>query len=222
MALTVYGSNVSPFVRKVLVVLAEKGAEFTLDPVNPFSPPPDFADISPLKRIPVLRDSDVPEPNTLPDSSVICDYLDRKFPNPPLYPGDAFARARAMWFEEYADTVLGQTVGPGLFFERIVKKLLGQKPDEGVCAVTMNDKLPPLFDYLEKEIGGNAYLVGNAFSIADIGVCTMLVNMQHAGETVDARRWPKFAAYSANILARPSFAKCVEAESRFIARVRGS
>jgi len=222
MALIVYGSNVSPFVRKVLVVLAEKGAEYTLDPVNPFSPPPGFTDISPLKRIPVLRDTDRSEPNTLPDSSVICDYLDRKFPTPPLYPQEAFARARALWFEEYADSVLAQSIGPGLFFERIVKKLLGQTPDESVCAVTMNDKLPPLFDYLEKQIGASAYLVGDAFSIADIAVCTMLVNMRHAGEAVDAKRWPRFAAYSANILARPSFAKCVEGEARFIARVRGS
>src|SRR5277367_6782761 len=101
MALIVYGANVSPFVRKVRIVLAEKGAEYKLEPVTPFSPPPDFLAISPMKRIPVLRDTDLPEPNTLPDSSAIADYLEHKHPTPPLYPRDAFARAQALWFEEY-------------------------------------------------------------------------------------------------------------------------
>ena len=97
MALTVYGSTISPFVRKVRIVMAEKGLEYTLDPVNPFGAPPEFAEISPLKRIPAFRDTDVPEPNTLCDSSVICDYLEHKFPNPALYPSNPFQRARALW-----------------------------------------------------------------------------------------------------------------------------
>ena len=86
MALIVYGANVSPFVRKVRVVLAEKGQDYKLEPVNPFAPPPEFLKISPLKRIPVLLDTDLPEPNTLPDSSAISDYLEHKFPKPALYP----------------------------------------------------------------------------------------------------------------------------------------
>jgi glutathione S-transferase len=52
MALIVYGANLSPFVRKVRIALAEKGLEYKLDPVNPFVPPPEFLSISPLKRIP--------------------------------------------------------------------------------------------------------------------------------------------------------------------------
>jgi glutathione S-transferase len=95
MALIVYGGAVSPFVRKVRVVLAEKCVAYSLEQVSPFKPPPDFREISPLGRIPVLRDTDQPEPNTLPDSSVICDYLERKFPTLPLYPTDPMSRARA-------------------------------------------------------------------------------------------------------------------------------
>src|SRR6201996_8204359 len=104
MALTLYGSNLSPFVRKIRVVLMEKGIDYALDQINPFRQPPEFAAISPLKRIPVLRDTDLPELNTLPDSSVIADYLENKFPEPVLYPKSHFARARALWFEEYADS----------------------------------------------------------------------------------------------------------------------
>src|SRR5690348_7089289 len=178
MALIVYGGSISPFVRKVRVLLAEKGIEYTLEAVNPFAPPPDFLAISPLKRIPVLRDTDLAEPNTLPDSSIICDYLEHKFPTPALYPSDPYQRGRALWFEEYADTVLAQACGLGLFFERVVKKLLKQQTDENVVAATLKEKLPPLFDYLQKELGKRNYLVGDAFSIADIAVCTMLVNFE--------------------------------------------
>jgi glutathione S-transferase len=218
MGLIVYGANLSPFVRKVKVVLAEKGLKFDQEQVTPFQPPPNFLDISPLKRIPVLRDTDLPEPNTMPDSSIICDYLERKFPKPPLYPADAYQRSRALWFEEYADSVLAAACGSGLFFERIVKKLLRQQPDESIVAVTLKEKLPPLFTYLEKEIGKHKFLVGDAFSIADITVCTMLVNFEHAGEKIDAARWPELARYVAEIHARPSFKACIDEETPFVQR----
>jgi glutathione S-transferase len=222
MALIVYGGSLSPFVRKVCVVMAEKGVAFEVEQVNPFAPPPEFLEISPLKRIPVLRDTAQPEPNTLADSSVICDYIEHKFPNPPLYPKDPFQRARALWFEEYADSILAQTIGPGLFFQRVVKKMMKQQPDEAVCAATMADKLPPLFDYLEKELGDRPYFVGDAFTIADVTVGTMLVTFDHAGETVDAKRWPRLAAYGKRMHDRPSFKSFIEKERPLVQRFRAA
>lgn len=222
MAIVVYGGSISPFVRKVRVALAEKNVPYSLEQVNPFAPPPGFLEISPLKRIPVLRDTDLPEPNTIPDSSAICDYLERKFPSPALYPADPFLRARALWYEEYADTALGLAVGPGLFFERVIKKLLRQKTDESVCAAALAEKVPPVFDYLEKEIGDRAFLVGDAFSIADIAVATQLVNFEHAGETPDAERWPRLAPYATRIHTRPSFSVCLEEERPFVAGIRAA
>ncbi len=222
MALIVYGGAVSPFVRKVRVMLAEKGIEYKLDQVSPFKPPPEFLEISPLKRIPVLRDTDVPEPNTLPDSSVICDYLESKYPTPALYPSEPFARARALWFEEYADSAVAQMVGPGLFFERIVKKMMRKEPDEAVCAATLKDQLPPALDYLEKELGSREYFVGKLFSIADVSVGTMFVNFEHAGETIDAARWPRLGGYVKRIHARPSFKSLIEEETPLIQRFRAA
>ena len=54
MALIVYGGAVSPFVRKVRVVLAEKEVDYSLQPINPFQPTPEFLAISPLKKMPAL------------------------------------------------------------------------------------------------------------------------------------------------------------------------
>ena len=222
MAIIVYGGSISPFVRKVRVVLAEKGVDYQLEQVSPFSPPPNFADISPLKRIPAMRDTDRAEPNTLSESSVICDYLENKFPNPALYPKDIYERARALWFEEYADSVVASNIGSGLFFERIVKKLIGGKTDETVCEKTLSEKLPPLFDYLEKQIGDREFLVGNAFSIADASVGTMFVNFGHAGETLNASLWPKLGGYIGRLHARASFKSFIEEETPFIQQFRAA
>jgi len=222
MALVVYGGSISPFVRKVRVFLAEKGVPYSLEPVSPFAPPPEFLEISPLKRIPVLRDTDLPEPNTLPDSTIICDYLEHKFPKPALFPSDPFERARALWFEEYADTQIASNLVRPFFFERIVKKMLKQQTDESICAAAKAQYMSPVCDYLEKEIGSREYLVGNAFSIADISVGTMFVNIGHAGEGVDAAQHPKLAAYVARMHARPSFKALIEEETPLIQRFRAA
>lgn len=222
MSLIVYGGSISPFVRKVRIVLTEKGLDYQLEQVNPFTPPPEFLAISPLKRIPVLRDTDQAEPNTLPDSSVICDYLEHKYPNPALYPAPAFERARALWFEEFADSAVAETIGRGLFFERIVKRMLRQEPDEAVCTKTLTQKIPPLFDYLERELGPREFLAADSFSIADIAVGSMFVNFAHAGEVPSDARWPRLAAYIARIHARPSFAALLSEEHSVIARFRAA
>jgi glutathione S-transferase len=222
MALIVYGASLSPFVRKVQVVLAEKGVDYKLEQVNPFSPPPEFLSISPLKRVPVFRDTDVPEPNTLPDSSIICDYLEHKFPTPALYPADPFQRARALWFEEYADSQMAQNLVRALFFERIVKKMMRQEADEAICDKAKSKTMPAAFDYLEREIGNSEFLIGGKFGIADISVCTMLVNLEHAGEPVDAAKWPHLAAYAKRVHARASFKSLIDIERPIVQNLRAA
>jgi glutathione S-transferase len=217
MALIVYGSTLSPFVRKVCVVLTEKRLEYTVEQVNPMSPTLEFLAASPLKKMPALRDTSIPEPNTLADSSVICDYIETKYPEPALYPKDAFQRARALWFEEYADTIMGTCIGRGLFYERVVKKIFGQVADESVCQKTLEAELPPVFDYLEKELGANQYYVGNAFSIADISVATMLANFVHV-ETFNAARWPHLDQFANRLHNRPSFKAIIESEVPIVKR----
>jgi len=222
MTLIVYGSSLSPFVRKVRVVLAEKGIAYEHQQINPFAPPDWFLAISPLKRIPVLRDTEEPEPNTLPDSSVICAYLEAKHPQPALYPAVPFARARALWFEEYADTQMMQSIGPGLFFERVVKKFMGRECDESIVAATLGEKLPAIFDYLESNVRGREFLVGDGLSIADIAVACMLVNFEHAREKLDKTRWPELARYAAALHARPSIKTPIEEERQFLERQRAA
>ena len=213
----IYGMKGSPFVRKVQVLLAEKGIEYELAGVNIFPAPDWFAAINPAKRIPVLRDRSVGAEGvagTIPDSSAICAYLERKHPEPARYPKEAFAYGRALWLEEYADSELASLVGLGMFRPLVVKRLMGKEPDVERGRRTFREQLPPLFDYLDREIGDHEFLVGDAFSIADIAVATQFVNLRFAGGSVDAARWPKLAVYVERMHARTSFAARIEDESR--------
>ena len=105
-------------------------------------------------------------------------------------------------------------MGMGMFRPLVVQRLMGKEPDVARGRSTLREKLPPLFDYLEREIAGRASPVGDAFSIADVSVATQFGNLRLAGGSVDEARWPKLAAYIARMHARPSFAARVDDESR--------
>ena len=202
---TLYGSGLSPFVRKVRVALAEKGIAYEHDPVIPGNPDPTFRAMSPLGKIPAFRDGD----RSMCDSSIICQYLERTHPTPPLFPQDAYDYARALWFEEYADTALVEVVGGKIFFPRVVAKMLmGKEPDEAAIQKVIDEELPPRFDYLESKIDG-PYLVGDRLTVADIAVTSPLVNLRLAGVSLDAARWPKLARYVAGHMERPTFAALI-------------
>ncbi len=213
---TVLGVQPSPFVRKVRVFLAEKGIPYDLEPVPPFPPAnatPEFRKVSPLGKVPGFRDGDF----AISDSSVICAYLEKSHPKPPLYPADARHYARALWFEEFADSKLADAVGT-LFFNRVVKKkYFKQEPDNRAVDTALRETLPPLLDYLEGQLGEADAFVGGRFSIADIAIASMLQNLRHAGEEIDAARWPHLARWAEAVLARPSFKACVEEEVKLFA-----
>jgi glutathione S-transferase len=207
---TVYGVQASPYVRKVRIFLAEKGIAYDLDPVIPFNVSDEYRKLSPLGKVPAFRDGD----RTLSDSSVICAYVERTHPEPPLYPRDPYEYARALWFEEYGDGGLAPVIGPKIFFQRIVgPRFFGSATDEEIVQKAIQEELPPLLDYLDGQLDGGDAFVGGRFSIGDIGIVAQLVNLRHAGVDVDARRWPKLAHHFASACARPSVKSLLDEES---------
>ncbi len=199
------------------VALAEKKLEYRLDPVSPFALPPGFDNISPLKRIPVMRDDSEGPDAVLPDSSAICAYLERKHPSPALYPVQAFAYGRALWFEEYADSDFIAAVGLGVFRAVVVNKLMKREPDLALANDTWINKVPRFLDYFEKELGPRPYFVGDSFSIADIAVASPFVNVAHAGFAPDAARYPNLVRFLRSMHSRPSFAACIQGEQKALA-----
>ena len=196
----VYGTGYSPYVRKVLVSLAEKGLAYEHRPLMFHDPDPAFQAASPLGKIPAIDDNGF----LLADSTAILFYLDRRAPTPTLVPTEPQALGRAMWFDKFGDTELfGKLVVP--FVERVLKpNMMGKPTDEAAVAKALDRDLPPLFDHLESEIDG-PFLVDDAFSIADISIATGFYNFGLAKAEIDAGRWPRLAAYVKAILARPSF-----------------
>ncbi len=203
-----YGTGYSPYVRKVLVALAEKGESAEHIPLFFHDPDPAFQAASPLGKIPAIDDDGF----LLADSSAILQYIEAKHPSPALVPTEAKARGRAIWFDKFGDTEMFPVIIVP-FVERMVKPNLQGKPgDEAAVAQALNEKFPKIYDYLESQIDG-PYLVGDAFSIADISVATCFHNLHLAGEKVDAGRWPKLARYVAATLERPSFVTALAART---------
>ncbi|HVH05296.1 MAG TPA: glutathione S-transferase family protein [Myxococcota bacterium] len=214
MSLVLLGGSVSPFVRKVRVLLAEKGLDYELQQVNPFAPPAGWRDVSPLGRIPAFKDGD----RVINDSSVICAYLERRFPEPALYPGEAYEYARALWFEEFVDGGFIPHAGQKVFFPLVLAPLFGGKPGpdpdaEAAADAVVREDLPRFFDYLDAQIGDGEFLVGGRLTIADVATASPFVNLRHAGVAPERKRWPRLRAYLDRMHARPAFAKLIAEES---------
>ena len=202
-----YGSPLSPFVRKTLAYAAEKGLDLESSPIGLGSKDPDFLEASPFAKIPGFRDGDF----AISDSTAIITYLEAKYPEPPLIPAEPKSRARVIWYEEFADTILVGKLAP-IFFQRIVTKFLGQQPDHEMADRLERDELPPLMDYMEKIAPPSGFLVDDKLTLADLAVASVFVNMDHARVDLMGDRYPKAVAYIAAILARPSFATTIAAE----------
>jgi glutathione S-transferase len=210
-----YGSSLSPYVRKVLAFAGEKGIELELEPAGLQNPSPEYLEASPFRKMPALRDGDY----TLADSSAIIHYLEAKQPEPVLIPADPKLRGKTIWYEEFADTIL-VSCGAKIFFNRIVApRFLGRRGDEEAASQAELNDLPPILDYLEKVVpGGEGYLVGEGVTLADIAVAGPFANFRHTNTKLDAERYPRTLAYVERILARPSFAQWVQRETEFLAK----
>jgi glutathione S-transferase len=210
-----YGSSLSPFVRKVLAFAGEKGIDLELQPTGFPDPSADFLDASPFRKMPAFRDGDY----SLADSSAIIHYLETRFPEHPLIPADARLRGKTIWYDEFADTIL-VACGAKIFFNRIVApRFLGRECDEDAVREAELNDLPPILDYLERTVPGEGgYLVGDALTLADIAVAGPFANFRHTDTRVDDGRYPRTVAYVDRILERPSFAQWIERETAYLAK----
>ena len=211
----VYGSLFSPFVRKVHVVAAEKCLEVAMKPGGGPASSPEFLAASPFRKIPAMRDGDY----ALADSTAIAMYLEAVAPDPALYPAEAKARGRAVFFEEAADTVLG-AAGGKVVFNRVVKPRLMKVPGDEAMIAQGEAELVPLMAWLETQASSDGWLVGD-FSIADIAVASVLTTLSYGGVTPDAAQHPRTVAWLARVRARPAWQKVAAIEAEAIKAFMG-
>ena len=206
-----FGAPVSPFVRKVLVTIAEKGLDVEMVPIGMGDPNPEFIECSPFRKMPAFKDGDF----GISDSTAIIAYLEAKFPAPEMIPTDPADRARTIWFEEFADTMVCAK-GGAIFFNRVVApKFLGREGDEAAAAAG-EAELPALYDYLESVIPASGYLVADHLTLADIAVASPFVNLAHCNIAPDAATYPKLASFVTAMHARPSFATWIVRERKML------
>ncbi len=200
---TVHTIPGSPFARAVMIALEEKGLPWRLSPLSPGQArQPAHLARHPFGRMPVIEHGDF----TLYETQAILRYIDRVAAAPPLTPAAPRAAARMDQLMNICDWYLFQGVGNVIAFERVVgPRLMGRAPDEGAIAAAM-PKAHPVFDEIGRLLGGQAFLAGDAFTLADGMVAPQMAFMALTPE------WAALTARNANLAswlermdARPSF-----------------
>lgn len=211
----IYGASVSPFVRKVIVTCEVKSLNYDIIPIIPFEEKPKFfRETSPLGKIPLFEDNEF----IIPDSSVICSYLEEKYPKISILPQKIQDRARARWLEEYSDSKLVEVVGTKLFYELIVKpNFLNIPTNEELVRENLKTTLPDVMNYLETQVPQNGFIFSEKnLSIADISIASNMLNAKYANYTINKKKWPKLASYIERIHATPEFQKASSLDKKLL------
>jgi glutathione S-transferase len=200
-----------------MVFGAEKGLEMELRMAGMGRGGPDFVAASPFGKMPGFKDGDF----LISDSSAIVTYLEAKYPEPNLIPAAPEARARTIWFDELADTLMA-AAGGAIFGNRFVKpRVLKMDCDHAAAEQAEREQLPPIFDYLEGVIPASGFLIEDRLTLADIAIASPVATLGAIGVRIDPARWPRTAAYVDAIHARPSFAAILEQDHAAVASMGG-
>lgn len=210
--LKIYGVPISVHTRKVIVAALHKGLSFEVLPVVPVMPdklPPNWRVLSPTGKIPVMQHDDF----TLADSTAICGYLDRAYPDKPIYPvGDARSYARALWWEQYSGSVFTNLVHP-LFFETFVNPNINKIPtDKAKVSHVLTNVMPEMFGYLESQIAEQGFLVGAAPTVPDWHLVSALTTMQYLGFALDAQRFARLGSLYRRTIRTPAMRQALRDE----------
>ena len=165
-----------PFGQKVRIALAEKGLTYDLVQVDISkgeNRQQDFYRLNPFGRVPVLVDEDT----VIYDSTIINEYLEDEYPEPPLLPqvGSSAMRARARRLEDFADTQFTPVVG------QLMAELGKGDGDRGADRVqNLNQRIERALDYLNQELADQQFLAGD-FSVAEIAFIPRLLVLPNLG-----------------------------------------
>jgi len=202
----------SPFVRKTRVALELKGLDYELIDIYPGTKTAEYLAISPLGKIPALRDGDV----VICDSSVIIEYLEEQYPDTTVRPTNIADRAKSRWLEEYGGSMLFKPCADNIFMERLTKPFTTNMPtDERIVENSIENLVPPVFDYVESQLPEEGFFFGE-LGVADIAVATAIINATYADFVIEAKRWPKLSAHLNRVMAHPVLVKCMKTEKPMI------
>ncbi|MBI3769861.1 MAG: glutathione S-transferase family protein [Deltaproteobacteria bacterium] len=192
--LTLFDDVFSPYARKVRIALYEKGIPFErVRALHGDCNRRDFVDVNPRAEVPAIIDDGF----SLYDSTVICEYLEDRYPVPALYPADARLRAKCRLIEDLADTQLDAA----MFAVAVVE--MGRAEQHAEMHNAAAHDIMRLYDELEAQLGTKDFLCGT-YSLADIAVVPHVMAASFLGFTLDPGRHVRLLAWFDRVQARPA------------------
>jgi len=195
-----YHYPLSPFCRKVRLVLAEKRIDCALVEERYWEKDADFLRRNPAGKVPVLRIDGM----TLSESTPICEYLEEKYPEPSLMPKSVTGRYETRRLVAWFDDKFHQEVTSKLLYERVHKKVMGQGyPDsrnvkDGAKAIKYH------LDYMAWLLDHRRWLAGDVMTLADFAAAAHMSSLDYISD-VDWNRSEVVKDWYAKIKSRPAF-----------------
>ena len=198
--LRLYHYPLSPFCRKLRLVLAEKKVKVDLVEEKYWERRPDFLVLNPSGKVPVLRGNDL----ILSDSQAICEYVESVHSDPPLFPESAEQqyemRRLIFWFD-------------GKFHEEVTSKLLRERhlqkvqhsapPDANVVAKALKD-IKFHLDYIDHLLVERKWLAGNQMTLADFTAAAHISCLDYLSD-IDWNRSEAVKNWYSALKSRPAF-----------------
>lgn len=199
--LTLYHLWLSPFCRKVRIVLAEKRLEFEMAVEPVWERREAFLAMNPAGEVPVLVE---PGGAALADSAAIAEYLEAIRPDPPLFGRDALTGAEVRRLVAWFDRKFNAEVTENLVTEKVMKRLLGTgQPDSSAIRAGLKN-IHTHLDYIGFLVDRRPWLAGPDFSLADIAAAAHLSCVDYVGD-VPWDRHEQARDWYARIKSRRSF-----------------
>lgn len=195
-----YHVPLSPFCRKVRLVLAEKRLEVELVEEKYWEQSADFLRRNPAGKVPVLRN----DTQWMSESTAICEYLDEVHPEPKLIPNDPEARYEVRRLVAWFDDKFHHEVTSKLVYERINKKVTGQGFPDSRNVKEGAKRIKYHLDYIAWLLDNRRWLAGNEMSLADFAAAAHLSSLDYISD-VDWNRSAVVKDWYAKIKSRPAF-----------------
>jgi glutathione S-transferase len=195
-----YHVPLSPFCRKVRLVLAEKKIEVELIEERYWERDADFMRRNPAGKVPVLR----MDGRTMAESQAICEYLDETYPEPPLLPGSPAERYEARRLVFWFDDKFHAEVTSKLVYERVNKKVTGEGYPDSRAVKAGAQAIKFHLDYMGWLLDQRRWLAGDVMTLADFAAAAHLSSLDYISD-VDWNRVAVVKDWYAKIKSRPAF-----------------
>jgi len=190
---TLYEHPLSPYAQKVKIALREKGVKFDLKMPNLLGGDDEFARVSPRREVPTLLDGD----DTIFDSTIILEYIEDRWPKPPLLPSEPAARARVRMIEEMCGTYY-EAINWAAFEVQIFKRATGALADQLLARGAK--QRAGANAWLERQLGDQPWFNGKQFGWGDLSVVPVVTSSAAIGDPASGR----LGAWLARASERPS------------------